>query len=59
MPTLLQENIQIKDLSLCNDFLEVNFNDGASTKIAVIDIFKWINKYKHAPFSYYHYCMIH
>ena len=39
-PTQLQENIQIKDLSLCNDFLEVNFNDGASTKIAVIDIFK-------------------
>ena len=39
-PTQLQENIQIKNLSLCNDFLEVNFNDGASTKIAVIDIFK-------------------
>ncbi len=39
-PTQLQENIQIKDLSLHNDFLEVNFNDGASTKIAVIDIFK-------------------
>ena len=39
-PTQLQENIQIKDLSLCNEFLEVNFNDGASTKIAAIDIFK-------------------
>ena len=39
-PTQLHENIQIKNLSLCNDFLEVNFNDGASTKIAVIDIFK-------------------
>ena len=39
-PTQLQENIQIKNLSLCDDFLEVNFNDGASTKIAVIDIFK-------------------
>ena len=39
-PTQLQKNIKIKDLSLCNDFLEVNFNDGASTKIAVIDIFK-------------------
>ena len=39
-PTQLQENIQIKDLNLCNDFLEVNFNDGASIKIAVIDIFK-------------------
>ena len=39
-PTQLQENIQIKDLSLCSEFLEVNFNDGASTKIAVIDIFK-------------------
>ena len=39
-PTQLQENIQIKNLSLCNDFLEVNFNDGASTKIAIIDIFK-------------------
>ena len=39
-PTQLQENIEIKDLSLCNNFLEVNFNDGSSTKIAVIDIFK-------------------
>ena len=39
-PTQLQENIQIENLSLCNDFLEVNFNDGASTKIAVIDIFR-------------------
>ena len=39
-PTQLQENIQIKNLSLCNDFLEVNFNDGASIKIAIIDIFK-------------------
>ena len=39
-PTQLQENIQIENLSLSNDFLEVNFNDGASTKIAVIDIFK-------------------
>ncbi len=39
-PTKLQKNIQIKDLSLCTDFLEVNFNDGASTKIAVNDIFK-------------------
>ena len=39
-PTLLQENIQIKDLSLSSDFLEIKFNDGASTKIAIIDIFK-------------------
>jgi len=39
-PTQLQENIKIKDLNLSSDFLEVNFNDGASTKISVIDIFK-------------------
>ena len=28
-PTLLQDNIQIKDLSLSSDFLEIKFNDGA------------------------------
>ena len=39
-PTQLQENIQIKDLSLTNNFLEIKFNDGTSTKIAIIDIFK-------------------
>ena len=39
-PTQLPENIQIKDLSLNSNFLEIKFNDGASTKIAVVDIFK-------------------
>ncbi len=39
-PTQLQENIQIKDLSLNSNFLEIKFNDGASTKIAIVDIFK-------------------
>ena len=39
-PTQLQENIQIKDLSLTSNFLEIKFNDGASTKIAIVDIFK-------------------
>ena len=39
-PTQLEENIKIKDLSLSSDFLEIKFNDGVSTKIAVIDIFK-------------------
>ena len=39
-PTQLPENIQIKDLSLNSNFLEIKFNDGASTKIAIVDIFK-------------------
>jgi len=39
-PTQLQENIQIKNLNLSSDFLEIKFNDGASTKISIIDIFK-------------------
>ena len=39
-PTQLSENIQIKDLSLKSNFLEIKFNDGASTKISIIDIFK-------------------
>ena len=39
-PTQLQENIQIKKLNLSSDFLEIKFNDGASTKISIIDIFK-------------------
>ena len=39
-PTQLQENIKIKDLNLSSDFLNVRFNDGTSTKISVIDIFK-------------------
>ena len=38
--TQLSENIQIKDLSLNSNFLEIKFNDGASTKIAIVDIFK-------------------
>jgi len=39
-PTQLPENIQIKDLSLNSNFLEIKFNDDASTKIAIVDIFK-------------------
>ena len=39
-PTQLQENIQIQNLNLSSDFLEIKFNDGASTKISIIDIFK-------------------
>ncbi len=39
-PTQLQEDIQIKNVKLSNDFLEIKFDDGASAKIAVIDIFK-------------------
>ena len=39
-PTQLKKDIQIKNLDLSNDFLKIKFNDGASTKIAIVDIFK-------------------
>ena len=34
-PTQIQENIKINDINLSNDFLEVTFNDGASTKLSI------------------------
>ena len=34
-PTQIQENIKINDINLSKDFLEVTFNDGASTKLSV------------------------
>ena len=39
-PTTLQENIQIDSLNLSNDFLEISFNDGVQTKIAIQNILK-------------------
>ena len=34
-PTQIQENIKINDINLSKDFLEVTFNDGASTKLSI------------------------
>ena len=39
-PTKLQENIQIDSLNLSNDFLEICFNDGVQTKMAIQNILK-------------------
>ena len=39
-PTQLKKNIEIDNLSLSNDFLEVTFNDGAYTKLAIQNILK-------------------
>ena len=39
-PTELKKNIEIDNLNLSNDFLEVSFNDGAYTKIAIQSILK-------------------
>ncbi len=39
-PTELKKDIQIENLNLSKDFLEIKFNDGASTRLAIIDIFK-------------------
>jgi gamma-butyrobetaine dioxygenase len=39
-PTKLKENIEIDNLNLSNDFLEITFNDGAYTKIAIQNILK-------------------
>ena len=39
-PTELKENIEINDLNLSNDFLEITFNDGAYTKLAIKNILK-------------------
>ena len=37
-PTQIQENITINDINLSKDFLEVTFNDGASTKLSIQEI---------------------
>ena len=49
-PTKLQENIQIDNLNLSNDYLEISFNDGVYTKLAIENIlreFSNINDVKH------------
>ena len=37
-PTQIQENIKINDINLSNNFLEVTFNDGASTKLSIQEL---------------------
>ena len=37
-PTQIQENIKINDINLSKDFLEVTFNDGASTKLSIQEL---------------------
>ncbi|MDC3087655.1 TauD/TfdA family dioxygenase [Candidatus Pelagibacter sp.] len=37
-PTQIEENIEINDINLSKDFLEVTFNDGASTKLSIQEI---------------------
>ncbi len=39
-PTELQDNIEIKSSKLSNDYLEIFFNDGVHTKIAIENILK-------------------
>ena len=39
-PTKLKENIEIDNLNLSKDFLEVTFNDGAYSKLAIQNILK-------------------
>ncbi len=39
-PTQIQENIKINDINLSNDFLEVTFNDGVSTKLSIQELIK-------------------
>ena len=39
-PTKLQENIQINNLNLSNDYLEISFNDGVYTKLAIENILR-------------------
>ena len=39
-PTELQDNIEIKSSKLSNDYLEILFNDGVHTKIAIENILK-------------------
>ena len=38
-PTELKENIKIDSLNLSNDYLEITFNDGVHTKLAIEKIF--------------------
>ena len=37
-PTQIQGNIKINDINLSKDFLEVTFNDGASTKLSIQEL---------------------
>ena len=37
-PTQIQENIKINNINLSKDFLEVTFNDGASTKLSIQEL---------------------
>tara|TARA_B100000401_G_C52802414_1_gene719299 strand:+ start:717 stop:1817 length:1101 start_codon:yes stop_codon:yes gene_type:complete len=39
-PTILQNNIEIDNIDLSEDFLEVKFKDGTQTKLAITTIFK-------------------
>ena len=39
-PTELNKNIEIKDLNLSDEFLEVSFNDGVTTKLTIQSIIK-------------------
>ena len=39
-PTELNENIEIKDLNLSDEFLEVSFNDGVKTRLTIQSIIK-------------------
>ena len=39
-PTELNESIEIKDLNLSDEFLEVSFNDGVTTKLTIQSIIK-------------------
>ena len=39
-PTELKENIKIDNLNLSDNYLEVSFNDGSSTKLAIQNILK-------------------
>ena len=49
-PTELEKNIKIDTLNLSNEYLEITFNDGTHTKLAIQDILKEysnINDVKH------------
>ena len=43
-PTQIQENIKINDINLSKDFLEVTFNDGASTKLSIQELIEEFSK---------------
>ena len=44
-PTQIQENIKINDINLSKDFLEVTFNDGASTKLSIQKLIEEFSNY--------------